>query len=216
MTGRERLHAVLNRQPTDRLSWTTLVDDVTRAVMPEEVRRLSPLDFYRHIGCDILQFGNYGLDAADAVPPPAVLTCAALRREVETEEDGRVVRRLIPADLAVGVGGATATGKVTLRRVTPWGTLTTLLDHDHPVTYPVQSCDELRVLRQIWEASDYLEQPGMEAALVRLEEKIGPAGIYVPTLDPSPVQNLLEYELGMANFYYLLADYRAEVEECWR
>ena len=53
----------------------------------------------------------------------------------------------------------------------------------------------------------------MEAALVRLEAKIGPAGMYVPTLDPSPVQNLLEYEMGMANFYYLLADYRAEVEE---
>jgi len=37
--------------------------------------------------------------------------------------------------------------------------------------------------------------------------------MYVPTLDPSPVQNLLEYEMGMTNFYYLLDDYPREVEE---
>ena len=30
MTGRERLHAVLRKQPTDRLAWTTLVDNATR------------------------------------------------------------------------------------------------------------------------------------------------------------------------------------------
>ena len=29
MNGRERLNAVLHKQPTDRLSWTTLVDNVT-------------------------------------------------------------------------------------------------------------------------------------------------------------------------------------------
>ena len=53
----------------------------------------------------------------------------------------------------------------------------------------------------------------MEPALDRLESLIGDDGMYVPTLDPSPVQNLLEYEMGPANFYYLLEDHRHEVEE---
>jgi hypothetical protein len=53
----------------------------------------------------------------------------------------------------------------------------------------------------------------MEPALARLESLIGDDGMYVPTLDPSPVQHLLEYEMGPTNFYYLLDDHRAEVEE---
>jgi len=38
-----------------------LVDDVTCSGMPDEVRRLTPIEFYRRIGCDIVQLGNYGL-----------------------------------------------------------------------------------------------------------------------------------------------------------
>ena len=53
----------------------------------------------------------------------------------------------------------------------------------------------------------------MEEAFARVERHIGDDGMYVPWLDPSPVQNLLEYEMGAANFYYLLDDHRREVEE---
>ncbi len=215
MTGRERLHCVLNRQPIDRLSWTTLIDDVTRSGMPDEVRRLSPIEFYRLVGCDILQFGNYGLSKKDCVTPPSRLSCPELSREIEMEQNGRLTRwQVAPdADLSVGVGGDTVSGQVTLRRVTPWGTLTTTLKNDHPVDYPVRSLEDLRILRAIWEASEYVEQAGMEESLVRLNRLIGDDGMYVPTLDPSPVQNLLEYEMGMENFYYLLDDHRREVEE---
>ena len=38
MTGRERLRAILNRQPIDRLSWTTLVDNIIRCVMETAMR----------------------------------------------------------------------------------------------------------------------------------------------------------------------------------
>jgi hypothetical protein len=215
MTGRERLRCILNRQPADRLSWTTLADDVTRSGMPDEVRRLSPIEFYRSIGCDIVQLGNYGLSADLAVPQPSRLVCPEVSREIEMEENGQVVRRrLAPSDaVAIGVGGPTKDSAVTLRRITPWGTLTAALKHDHPVEYPVNSYEDLRILRAIWEASDYVEDLGMEPALARLESLIGDAGMYVPALDPSPVQYLLEYEMGPANFFYLLSDYPAEVEE---
>ena len=53
----------------------------------------------------------------------------------------------------------------------------------------------------------------MEPGVARLESLIGDDGMYVPTVDPSPVQNLLEYEMGPANFYYLLDNHRDEVEE---
>jgi hypothetical protein len=37
MTGRERLGAVLRKQPTDRLPWTTLVSNETLALLPEDL-----------------------------------------------------------------------------------------------------------------------------------------------------------------------------------
>jgi hypothetical protein len=190
-TGRERLHRILNRQATDRLSWTTLVDPITRSAMPEEAQRLSPIEFYRAIGCDILQFGNYGLGEDLAVLPPSRLVGPEVTCEINRGADGLETRR----------------------RISPWGTLTTVIKYNHPLAYPVKSLEDMRILRAIWEASDFVEQTGMEETLVRLERQIGEHGMYVPTLDPSPVQDLLENEMGAAVFYYLLNDHRREVEE---
>jgi hypothetical protein len=214
MKGRQLLHRILNRQSVDRLSWTTLVDDVTCSGMPDHVRRLPPIEFYRHIGCDIVQLGNYGLPQELRVPPAARLVCPDIKHDVLREDGSPLTQDGEPVgQIEIGTGGPTVNQTVTLRRVSPWGTLATVLKHDHPVEYPVKSREDLRILRAIWEASDYVESPGMEEAFARVERHIGDDGIYVPWLDPSPVQNLLEYEMGMANFYYLLADHRQEVEE---
>jgi hypothetical protein len=214
MTARSLLHRILNRQSPDRLSWTTLVDDITRSVMPDDVRRLSPFEFYRRIGCDIVQLGNYGLSEALCVPSPAKLVCPEMKQEVVSEDGGPTdgLEGALDGDMAIGRGGATASRTVSLRRVTPWGTLTTRLKHDHPVAYPVKTLEDLRVLRAIWEASDFVECQGMEEAFARVERLIGDDGMYVPWLDPSPVQNLLEYEMGATTFYCMLEDHRAEVE----
>jgi hypothetical protein len=59
MTGRERLNAVLNKQPTDRLPWTTLVDDACLNGFPEELRGNGGIDFYHHPGCDIFLLNGW-------------------------------------------------------------------------------------------------------------------------------------------------------------
>ena len=214
MKGRQLLQRILSRQSADQLSWTTLVDDVTRSGMRDEVRRLSPIEFYRLIGCDIVQLGNYGLAQELRVPPAARLVCPDMKQEVLREDGSPLRQEGAPVgEIEIGTGGPTVDQTVTLRRVSRWGTLATVLKHDHPVEHPVKSLTELRILRAIWEASDYVESPGMEEAFARVEGHIGDDGMYVPWLDPSPVQNLLEYEMGAANFYYLLDDHRREVEE---
>ena len=215
MKGRQLLQRILKRQSVDRLSWTTLVDDVTRSGMSDEVRRLSPIEFYRLIGCDVVQLGNYGLAQELRVPSPARLVCPDVKQEVHYEGDGALnAQEGEPVgEIEIGTGGPTVDQTVTLRKVSPWGTLATVLKHDHPVEHPVKSLKDLRTLRAIWEASDYVETQGMEEAFARVERHIGDDGIYVPWLDPSPVQNLLEYEMGVGNFYYLLDDHRREVEE---
>jgi len=60
MTGQERLSAILNRQPVDKLAWTTLVDDATLNNLPAKMKGMSPIDFYQYIGCDIFLLNTGG------------------------------------------------------------------------------------------------------------------------------------------------------------
>jgi hypothetical protein len=192
MTGRQRLLAILNRQPVDRLAWTTLVDDLTRSVMPPEVREMPVLDFYRHIGCDVLAFGDYGL--------PADLELASPARFVSPVE---TVRTVGPDDL------------VTRVHQTPWGTLTATSRFGHPVKHRITGLEDIEILTKVWAASRYEEVTDgtPETSWARVEAAIGDSGIYIPALDPSPVQHLLEYEMGPAEFYYLLQDYPTQVRQ---
>ena len=72
MTGQHRLRNILDGNPVDRPAWTTLVGDRTRSVMPAEFRNMPVIDFYRHIGCEIFLFGNYGLPQHIQVAHPAL------------------------------------------------------------------------------------------------------------------------------------------------
>lgn len=190
MTGRQCLQAILNREPPPRLCWTTLVDDMTRSVMPEEIRALPPLDFYRRLGCDILQFGNYGLPPELQVQPPCQRVGPETRTEQTTDPDG-TVRTTIHTD---------------------WGPLTSCSRNSHPTRYPIETLEELRTSLSLWEQTRFQEVEGHEPSLARTEGAIGDSGLYAPTLAPSPVQQLLEVDMGLIAFYGLLQDHPREVE----
>ena len=190
MTGRQCLASILRRETPPRLCWTTLVDDLTRSVMPEPVRALSPLDFYRHIGCDILQFGNYGLPAESQVVSPARHMGPPQETEQAARPDGTQV--------------------TTVR--TEWGELTSCARGGHPTKHPIVTLADVRVAQRMWEETRYDEAPE-DDSFARADAAIGEDGVYVPTLGPSPVQQLLEMDMGMVAFYGLLQDYPREVEE---
>ena len=190
MTGRERLTRVLNRQPVDRVCWTTLVDDLTRSPMPPEYREMPVLDFYRAIGCDILAFGNYGLPPEACVTSPCHIVRPSLELRTEVLSDGTLLQE----------------------RVAPCGVLTATARSGHPVKYPVETAADLRTLTELWEETRYEEAPGTEESYARAEAALGEDGLYAYATNPSPVQELLEYEMGVRGFYYLLQDYPAEVE----
>lgn len=192
MTGRECLQAILRRETPPRLCWTTLVDDLTRSVMPAEARALSPFDFYRHIGCDILQFGNYGLPTGVQVPPPARSVQPPHDAEHRTEPDGTQV---------------TTTH-------TEWGDLVSRYRSGHPTKHPVETLADLRVARRMWEGTTFERAAcSGEDEYARIETAIGDDGLYLPTLDPSPVQQLLELDMGLIGFYGLLQDHPREMAD---
>lgn len=191
MTGRERLHNILNRKPVDRLSWTTLVDPVAMSILPEPERSMTTLEFYRRIGCDILQFGNHGMPKDLRVASPSRALGPETKVDTSTDPDGRQ----------------------TVRATTDFGVLTCTSKRGHPIKYFVENLDDLRVYTETWRQRSYAEVPDtMEESFRRAEAAIGEHGMYVPTIGPSPVQQLVELDMGQQNFYYLLQDYPAEME----
>lgn len=191
MTGRDRILAVLNRQPADRLCWTMLCDETTRSGMTAELRAMPMLDFYRHFGCDILPFGNFAMPRDCCFVPPARRVTPDLKTAAEVSPDG--VR--------------------TETQQTPWGTLTATFRGGHPVKHPVETKEDLRVLRNIWESTRYEAAEGALESYKRVEAALGDDGVFTQTLSPSPVQQVIEFDMGLVNFYSLLTDHRHEVED---
>ncbi|MDD5705825.1 MAG: uroporphyrinogen decarboxylase family protein [Kiritimatiellae bacterium] len=186
MTGRERLENLLAGRPVDRPTWTTLVDDTTRSNMPAEWREVSAIDFYRRIGCDIACFGNYGLPPDLCVPSPCRQVCPGTEETHET--------------MPGGVSG------VHIR--SPWGNLRSELMGGHPTRYPVQTVDDLRVLKNIWLNTTFEEQrsDATETQYGKLTAALGDDGLFLHAFGPSPVQSLLEYEMGLEGFYGFLVE----------
>jgi hypothetical protein len=192
MTGRERLQNIINKKPVDRIAWSTLIDDRTRMNMSPDVQALSPFDFYRYIGCDHFTYGGYGFgDIAYKLP----------------------VRCVTP-----GITQDCETGPDNISRFTtksPFGSLTFAYGHgSHPVEYRIKTIGDLRIFKNIQKTIFY--EPvvdGTNESWNRLNNALGDLGIYCEFMGTSPLQNLIEFETGMENFYYFLEDYPKEMEE---
>jgi len=192
LNGQQRITAIHRRQPHDRAPLTTLVDGASRRHLDRAPREMSALDFYKFLGYDIYQFGNCGLAENEQVWLP----CDCVRRDFAERW----------TDLGNGcVEHIVETSRGALRRVTRnW----------HPVKYPVETLDDLKVLRHVWENTEYAANlEGREERCRRMAKALEGHGVYVPVVAPSALQMLLEDDVGMERFYYMLQDYPSEVED---
>lgn len=194
MTGRERMNNIIDSKPTDKTPWSVLYNKTSLSGLPEEYLKMDAMDVYRSLGGDIMQFGNIGL-----------------------WEDGKGVK--YPAKKKSPTEEITSFDKENNQRITeiisPWGTLTaTFSMGHHPVKYPVQTIEDVRILKKIWTDTNYvLDEQGCDESYKMIDDWIGDDGIYVPTVSASAVQYLLELAIGTINFYYLLNDHKQEMEE---
>lgn len=187
MTGRERILARLQGKPVDCIPFQTLVDDITRSVMSPAYRELPVLDFYRAMDIDLVSFGGYGFPPELREIRPYTIDCGY---ETETSRDNDVT--------------------LSIRKIGR-KQLTMRMQNAHPIQYPVETAEDLDILIELWESTAV--RPPDEARLREslnqyetIDAAIGDLGIYVPIVDQSAVQHLIEYECGLENFYYLLAD----------
>ncbi len=182
MTPRARLQTILHRQPVSPVAWTALVDNHTLDALPGALAGMPILDFYRYLGCDVLDLNAWMLPwgfSGVRLVMPGVETTAY------TDADGHRVEET--RDAHGTLRGRTGAG---------W----------HPVEYPVKSAADLRLFLRRWEAS-YYEPVDDADAYARDDALIGDAGVSVLFPGPTAIPYLLESAVGMENFYYLLDDY---------
>lgn len=188
MTGRERLNAVLHKQPKDRLPWTTLVDDAALSLQPEELRGNGGIDFYRHLGCDVFMLNGWGTPHGFTSPRHCWPEYVQTRRNREG-------------------------GRQSIQWMTPKGSLTKIVEGTYPVKYPVDSIEAVGIYRDMWEGVSFVAHPDDDrTTLGTLEELVGDDGVVTRFWGPSTIPRLLEEDMGTENFYYLMADYPNEVE----
>ncbi|MFC1452971.1 uroporphyrinogen decarboxylase family protein [Verrucomicrobiota bacterium] len=185
MTGRERMSALLNKKATDRLAWTTLVDNASLDAFPRGLRGNWGIDFYRHLDCDL--FFLNGWNTPHRFRSPQLCWGIDVREEHTTQ--GSV---------------HTATWH------TPQGRLARILDRGHPRKYPVDSIDAVRIYRAMWESARF-EAHDDAPVLAELDLLLGETGVVTRFCGPSTIPRLLEVDMGTENFYYLFADYPEEM-----
>ncbi len=186
MTGRERITSILNKQPVDRLAWTTLVDGNTLNNLPDEMQGMSSIDFYRYIGCDIFLLNSWGIQPGFSSPafvwPKEVTVSSRI-------DDGKRIQDLQTLE----------------------GTLTTIYRGGHPIKHPVTSLKDVNLYREIWKGAQFVARDDSQS-YERINAIIGEDGITTRFWGPSTIPRLLEYDMGVKGFYYLLWDHPQEME----
>ena len=190
MNGKKRLSNILQGKPVDRVSWTTIADNTTRSNMPQEYKALPIYDFYRKIGSDIFQFGGYSMpDNTYAIYPYIIKS--------EYKHESRLLPNGVYENMRELFGKK----------------LVSYTKNGYPVKYAVQTEQDIELLISMWQSSRFVRITDEKQLAVcsesyqKINESIGGDGIFAPTLEPSPVQDLIENECGVENFYELLSDY---------
>ena len=187
MTGRERLQAIFHREPVDRLSWTTLVDDATLGALPPSLGCPDGLSFYRHLGCDVLLLNGWGTEFR-------------FRNPIQIWPEGTET-------------ATRSEGALEIREMhTPSGTLTATFRRHHPVKPPVVTVADLRVYLELWQGSRF-EWSDDSETYAGLTDAIGDDGVAMAFWGPSTVPQLLEFDMGTEGFYYMLQDEPALMDE---
>lgn len=187
MTGRERMGQILRRCPADRLAWTALVDDHTLNGVSPELRGRWGFDFYRSLGCDIFSLNAW--IAPFPLESPAEIWGGSVRVEWTRENELDICRWKSPA-----------------------GTLEAIRDRGHPVKYPVETLADLKLYRTFWESVRF-EGRDDRAALSELDREIGDDGVATRFWGPTTIPRLLENDMGVVNFYYLMNDHPGAMKE---
>ena len=189
MAGRERLSSLLRKKPTDRLSWTPLMDRQTLSRLPGRLKDITMPEFCRHLGADVFYLNGWD--------SPQTFRSPEFRWPPDVKQTW--TRDAKDPDLTV------------TRWETPRGVLTGVTRRGHPVKYPVDSLDAIRLYRSMWEGVTFAEHDDTQA-LQAMNRLVGADGVVTRFWGPSAIPRLLELDMGTENFYLLFCDHPGDMD----
>jgi putative sterol carrier protein len=209
MSGKERVLAALQGLPVDHIPFVPLIDTYSTLDFPPEVlQRVQAassqgywqgmLQALRETGCDVMLRHVDVSKPFDGSPHLNGLG----RFEPPVRASSRMEGTVLYETLETPVGSLTGTWGFTDRH--GW--------IPHPVKHMVSSLEELKIFDC---ALDHLSRAPLEPDdenFLNAEKAIGEDGIPTASLLNTPLMHLIETCWGLENTYYLLNDYRSEVE----
>ncbi|HOJ30789.1 MAG TPA: uroporphyrinogen decarboxylase family protein [bacterium] len=186
MTSEDKLLSILNKKAPGSLSWTALVDDNTLNLLPDHLRANYGIDFYKHIGCDIILLNGWNTPFTFKSPQ---LKWSDVRQE-NYQENQKTVKKWFSR----------------------YGNLTGIYGKGgHPVKYPVDSIEAVKIYTKMWEQACFIPHDDSQTYKI-LKKLVGNSGVITRFWGPSTIPRLLEMDMGTTNFYYLLHDYPDEMK----
>ncbi len=187
MTPEERITAILNKKPHDCLSWTAMIDNNTLDLLPENLRGNYGIDFYKHIKCDIFLLN--GWNTPYTFKSPELRWSKKVKIEFYRDNDKTMKILKMPEGRLKGIYGKGG----------------------HPIKYMVESIEDVRLYTKMWEDAEYIKHDDTEV-FNSLERLVGQDGVITRFWGPSAIPMLIEFDMGLNNFYYLLADFPEEMK----
>lgn len=186
LTGREKIEAILHREPVDRLAWTSLVDAATLDGLPENMHGITGIDFYKQLGCDILLLNCWGMPYDFASPARVWPDWVDETISREGDRHSQCLK-------------------------TPEGTLCWVQFQGHPTGFPVNTIEDVELYREIWAGARFETRDDCPVH-AKIDTEIGVDGIVTRFWGPSTIPMLLEMDMGMSNFYMMMCEYPERME----
>jgi uroporphyrinogen-III decarboxylase len=196
MTPRERLLAALRREPTDRVPCAPLIDGYFQFSLPGGRERRLP-DIAAELDVDLIM--RHVLTYGSSTPAFIGMPFKG------TPTPGIEPRWSRDGDDIVGVF-ETPVGALRQRLrfapespYIPW-----------PVEWRLKSLEDVKVYQFMVERTSFELSP---EAFLSVDAMIGERGIATTDGPTSPIQNMINLEMGLERLVYLLSDYPREMEE---
>lgn len=212
MTSRERILCALKREVPDRIPWTPLIDGYYLSSLEKPTNQV---DAIRDFGGDIFARHIPTYKGVLSVRGLATIMLGSAKNNISSSNNSY-------SETVRGKGDIEVTTKESDGRIsqifkTPVGTIESKFVRNEtspfiPFTteHCIKSIEDLRVFRYIFENTEY--EP-LYDVFVEEDAYIGDDGIGTTTSPTSPFHVLLEIEIGIENFYYMLWDHKSELEE---
>lgn len=187
MNSKERILAVMNGQKPDRIPFVPLINDYFLSALPDDYPDKTEISFQKSRGIDVLQRWT-----------PTFIGLGT--KEYNDINSSKIQKKV--------VGDA---DKFQIEYKTPYGTLTSIREKAKSagdtlfITKPlICAPEDIRAYQYIWESSEIASD---YSNTQRTIDAVGDDGVALGMVPPTPMLQLIMYDLGVENVNYMLMDH---------